>query len=116
MEKTAVLERNPIIFKNDKQERLEEAKKLFLSTLTEFAKMQNLSEDEYTLILKYINEAYLEKKASYLLQERINELSSQLDHALKFALAGSYKTDTLKDSFTKVFYYRNKRSSVSYER
>jgi len=116
MENTAVLKKNPIIFRNDKQVRLEEAKKLFLSTLTEFAKTQNLSEDEYELILKYLNEAYLEKRASYLLQEKLNDLSSQLDHALKFALAGSYKTESLKDNFTKVFYYRNKRSSISYER
>jgi hypothetical protein len=116
METTTAIEKNPIIFQNDKQKRLEEAKKMFLASLIEFAKTQNLSEDDYKLILKYLEEAFVEKKATYMLEDKINDISNHLDHALKFALTGAFKNETLKDNFTKVFYYRNKKSAFTYER
>lgn len=116
MESTTVLEKNPIIFRDDKQKRLDEAKKIFFETLVEYAKAKNLSEDEYKAIVKYLEEAYLEKKASYILQERMKEFSSYLSNALKFALEGAYEGKAVKENFTRVFYLRNKRSTLNYER
>jgi hypothetical protein len=116
METITAIKKNPIIFQSEKQKRLEEAKEMFLLSLSEFAKSRNLSDKDYKLILKSLEEAFLEKKASYMLEDQIRELSNHLNFAIRFALSGALKNEALKDNFTKVFYYRNKKSAFTYER
>lgn len=108
------LSRNPLIYQSQKNKALDEAKTLFFKYLEEFALNKNLSENETQLIKKYFLEVYLEKKASYIFEDKLNDLSSYLNHALAYALSGSHQKQAETDNFTKVFYYRNKKGKLSY--
>lgn len=108
--------RNPLIYQSQKQRTLDEAKEMFMKYLKEFAQSKNLSESDIMLIKEYFEEVYLEKKASYILEEKLRELNLYLNQALIYALSGAYKKQSVTDNFTKVFYYRNKKGELSYER
>lgn len=106
---------NPLIYQNQKQRTLDEARVLFMKYLQEFAKSKNLSNDEVMLIKDYIEEVYLEKKASYVFEDKLRELNLYLNRAFFYALSGIYKKQSVTDNFTKVFYYRNKKGVLNYE-
>ena len=107
---------NPIIYQSKNQKILDEARDLFLKSLDKFIQSKKITKSEALLIKSFIEEAYLEKKTTYFLNDKIKEISTHLNHAINFALTGAFKEEAIKDNFTKVFYYRNKVGKYTYER
>lgn len=116
METKVKTSRNPLIYQSRKQRTLDEAKEMFMKYLNEFAQSKNLSESEIIQIKDLFEEVYLEKKATYILGDKLRELNLYLNQALTYALSGTYEKQSANESFTKVFYYRNKKGELSYER
>lgn len=116
METKVKTTRNPLIYQSPRQRTLDEAKEMFMKYLKEFAESKNLSEKEVKLIKEFFEEVYIEKKASYIFEDKLKELNLYLNQALIYALSGAYKKQSVTENFTKVFYYRNKKDELSYER
>ncbi|HNS29001.1 MAG TPA: hypothetical protein PKL52_00575 [Tenuifilaceae bacterium] len=116
METKSTISRNPLVYQNQKQKTLDEAKKLFMKYLKEFAQYKNLSENEIMLIKEFFEEVYLEKKATYILEEKLRELNQYLNLAFNFALSSINRKQSVPEDLTKVFYYKNKKGELIYER
>ncbi|SFE43815.1 hypothetical protein SAMN05444380_11176 [Thermophagus xiamenensis] len=108
--------KNPLIYQSQKQKILDKAKDMFMKYLEQFAESKNLPEKDLSLIKKSFEEVYLEKKASYIFEDKLKDLNGYLNQALIHAISGTYKNQTKTENFTNVFYYRNKKSEIAYER
>jgi hypothetical protein len=114
MKSNIMTSKNPIHFSNKKTEALEEAYKLIIEVLNEYADSKNLSESEFSLIKEQILTAFLERKASLFWEYKLGHISENFKKAISFALTKSLQDDD-KDSFTKLFYYRDKHRLVKNE-
>jgi len=114
MKNNLMTSKNPIHFSTKKAEALEEAYKLIIEVLNEYADSKNLSENEINYIREQILSAFLERKAHHFLEYKLENLSENFKKALSFALTKSLQDDD-KDNFTKLFYYRNKHRLVKNE-
>lgn len=108
------LKHNPIFFSSERNEALNEAYKLFMEAFTDYADQNELTEEQIGNFKEQILSAYLEKKAAYLLEDKLMDFSDYLRKAISFALTKSFKEEE-KDNYTKLFYYNNKHHLVSHE-
>lgn len=104
---------NPIFFSNERSEALDEAYNLFMEAFTDYATKNELTADQIVSFKEQVLSAYLEKRATYLLEDKLTDFSTYLKKAVLFALTKTYKED--RDSYTKLFYYNNKHHLVSHE-
>ncbi len=81
--------------KNIKVRVLDDAFDSFKEILNEFAKIHDLSEEDYEALMELANNAYLEKKMTYFLEDKFYAMSIYLDHAAGCAL----KQKTCKEEY-----------------
>ncbi len=72
--------------KSLKMEVLEEAFNSFLDIINEYASQHNLSEEDKKQLFKLVEDAYVNKKIEYFLDEKLSKFSSFLDFSYCFAL------------------------------
>lgn len=108
------LKNNPLLFANERTEALDEVFAQLLEALEEYATKKKLTDSEIADYKEQILKAYLEKKASYFLEDRITNCSNYLQKALGLALSKSSERKG-QDNITKFFYYNNKHQMLGHE-
>ena len=103
MEK-AVLADNPILFRSKNTEALDTAFETFVDAFEEYVEKNRISEEEMLYLTKLINDIYLEKKASYFLNQKLGFINGSFNQLLH-KLLSSEKVDDVPVS---VFYYNLK--------
>ncbi len=109
MKQTDYTENNPLVISNPKIEALEDARKLFLDALDEFAKQKQLEPNEIKELKEILQNVYLSKKLHYLLEYKIGIFSDYLNFATNFALQES----PIEKPFTNVFYLRHTKQLLT---
>lgn len=71
--------------KSLRMEVLEEAFNSFLDIINEYASQQDLSEEYKKQLLKLVEDAYVNKRIEYFLNERLSKFTSFLDFSYCFA-------------------------------
>jgi hypothetical protein len=104
-------EKNPLIISNPKIEALEEAQKIFLEVIDEYAKNNRLGQNELKELKEILQSIYFSKKLHYLLEHKMSIFSNYLDFATNFAL----KESSTSKSFTNVFYLKHTRQLLTNE-
>jgi hypothetical protein len=100
--KTIYKHNNPIVFNNHKIDALDEAYQNFSTVFEEYIQKNNLNPDDIRKIKKALLKAYNEKKMTYYLDNKIDNLTNHIDHTLEFALTNlgqSKKNRELKNIF-----------------
>jgi hypothetical protein len=108
-------ENNPLIYQNTSHKLLDEARNLFLIYLKEFAEQKQLSVKDIQLIKDFVEQAYIEKKCSLIINEKLSDFSNYFNNALTLALKNQQESDMSKYHFSKCFYLKNRRKEVCYE-
>jgi hypothetical protein len=108
------LRNNPLYFRDERGEALEDAYDLFMEAFSEYATLHKLSAEQIDSFKEQIRAAYLEKRASYFFENKLNNISEVLGKTITFALTKSY-TDESRENVTSFLYYNNKRHSISHE-
>ena len=103
---------NPLYFSDNRTEALEEALSIFIETFNEYAANNELTEEQILSFKQLILDAYLEKKASYFVENKLFIFNSYLSKAFDFAMNGAMHTDE-KENFTKYFFYNKKQRLIS---
>jgi hypothetical protein len=105
---------NPVFFSNRRTEALDDALQIFLETFEEYAVKNELTNEQIDSFKELILESYLERKASYFLENKFVNFSDYIDKAIQFAMKKSFQNND-KENITKVFYYNNKHRLISNE-
>ncbi len=99
--------------KSLKMEVLEEAFNSFLDIINEYASQQSLSEEDKKQLLKLVEDAYVNKKIEYFLDERLSKFSSFLDFSYCFALKKPNSKD-IKSNYS-IAYVKHLKQLVANE-
>lgn len=98
---------------NERNEALNEAYNLFIETFLEYSERNNLSEEQILNFKEKIRDAYLYKRCSYLLDDKIQGFAEYLSNVLSFALTNSItKNEVKKDDELKLFYCNANRRYI----
>jgi hypothetical protein len=108
------LRNNPIYFSDERAAALDEAYKLFIEAFTDYAIQHKLTEEQTLSFREQILNAYLEKRASYFLENKLGDFADYLNKAISYALTKSFK-DNDREDITKMFYYNNKHHLITHE-
>jgi hypothetical protein len=116
MEETQeLLKNNPFKTHSEREDYSKKAFQTYLAVLEEIKEKENLPDEEYNEIINLLEEVYLEKKITTLINSRLSNMSKRLGKALKFALSGSGKSVSMREPFTKIFYVKNQKGDITHE-
>lgn len=102
---------NPIRFENEKVENLNEAKKIFLNAIDEYLTRHPDKYSEIRSLKVEIEKAYLDKKATYLLEDKFEDFERFLQKSFRFAMSNSKELG--KDSSSLYYLKHSKRFAIS---
>lgn len=108
------LANNPLYFSNSKTEALDEALRMFLEAFDEYASKNEFTEEQISSFKQIIIDSYLEKRATYFVENKFFKLNVYINTSLHYALNHSFDKDD-RVSITKLFYYNNKHKLISNE-
>jgi hypothetical protein len=108
------LANNPLYFSNSKTKALEEALRIFIEALYEYATKNELTEQQISSFKQLIMDSYLEKRAKYFLEDKFSNFNDYINKSFHFALKHSFDNEN-RESITKLFYYNNKHKLISNE-
>lgn len=104
---------NPIAVRNAKIEALEEAKQLFLNALDQFSEENNISEEELSSVKELVEEEYLNKRLSYLLEHKTERFSEYLNASLDSSFRKILSPDDSEATFTRVAYIKHTKQLLT---
>lgn len=110
-----IYKNNPLVFKSDKTEAINEAYKLILEAFKEYVEQHELTEKEIDLFNDIFRKIYLERKASVYFEDKLSKFSQDLHKALTFALKQLTPSNDKSDDFAKILYYKNKKRLINNE-
>lgn len=102
---------NPVQFKDSRTEALEDAYNLFMEILKEYAESNSLSESNFSELKSLIDEAYIDKKISYFLDFKLDNLNEKIDTFVDFALSNPSK----KSNYINLFYIKQTNHLITNE-
>lgn len=91
---------NPFIRHSKRTDALEEAYEIFIDTFIEYAEKNNLSESEISQFKDEIFKTYLTQKSTYLLEDKLGNISDYINTAFRHSLENEDSIDT------KIYYNR----------
>ena len=94
---------NPFVRTSERTDALEEAYEIFIDIFIEYAEKNNLSEDEIIQFKDDIFKAYLTQKSTYLLEDKLGNISDYINFAFKQSIENDDAIDT------KIYYNRRSR-------
>ncbi len=111
---TVYRKNNPLVFRSQRIDALNEAYRIFSSVLEDYIRMNNLDPEDIKEIKKALNRAYQEKKLSYYLDYKINKYKNYIDFALDFVLNNLEQPHENKE-FKTVFYLKHTKQLMTNE-
>lgn len=93
-------------------EALEEGLRLLTEVFTEYAETKELTEEQVREFSQLIFDSYLERKASYFLEDRLRGFNDIMDSGVRVVLNHLFDSENKGDAF-KMFYYKNQNRLVS---
>lgn len=92
---------------------LNEARKTFIKALEEYEAKNPDQREELAEIRTSINEIFLKRKASFLLEDRLSYLNEYLNAAFNFALKDHFDSKVSSgDSETRLFYLKKSKRFI----
>lgn len=111
------LSETPVVYENKKINNLNEASELFWEFFVEYARKNDLSEEQIEEFKRLFKEVLLEKKLEYFIEKRISDLFEPIGQSIENSLnAFNPQEKKVNDSFTRIIYYNNKKHRISNER
>lgn len=99
-------ENNPLVHQNPRMDALREAYDHLLELLEEHSDEFELNDEEAEELAKILSEAFFEKKASIILDDKLSDINRNLHHTILRALK-NYISKSEKEDFFDIYYYRN---------
>lgn len=103
---------NPLLHQNPRMDALREAYDQLLDLLEVHSDEFELNEEEAEELAKILNEAFIEKKASIILDDKLSDINRNLHHTILRALK-NYISKPDKEDFLDIYYYRNNLTHLS---
>ena len=108
-----IFKNNPLHISDLRIKALDEAYKIFLEVLIEYVSKNKLDDEQIENIKGLFYHTYVEKKASYFLENKLNEFTNYISNSLNIATQDSFSTES-RDNLH-LFYYNNKHSLIKHE-
>ncbi len=105
---------NPIYFTNARTEALEEALRIFLEALNEYANKYELTEEQISSFKSLLFDSYSERKAALFLEDKFSGFNDYLIRSFDFALNDPFE-EIGKEKISNLFYYNKKHRMISNE-
>lgn len=105
---------NPLYFSNSKTEALEEALRIFIEAFDEYARENELTEEQISSIKELIIDSYIEKRAFYFLENKLSNFNDYINKSFHFALKYLFENGN-KGAATNFLYYNKKHRLINNE-
>jgi len=98
---------NPIVFKSDNLDALNEAFSTLLETLEENSDKFNLTDEELKELKESIKKAYLERKLNIYLNNKITKFTNRFNRSLSYYVSNNFLPSPSKDPSSSLFYLKH---------
>ncbi|KPQ13965.1 MAG: hypothetical protein HLUCCX10_11675 [Algoriphagus marincola HL-49] len=104
--------KNPIYFSSPRTEALEEALRVFLEVFEEYGNKYELTEKQISSFKSLIMDSYVERRATFFLEDKFSSFNDYLFKSFQFALNEPFE-EIEKEKNTNLFYYNKKHKLIS---
>lgn len=107
-------EENPLIHSSVRMDALEEAFDYLLALLEDHANEIELSDEEVEELANVLTEAFIERKASIMLDKKLSDINNSVQNIILRALKNYIsKSEDDEDKIFDIYYYRNNLTHLS---